>query len=132
MKQEKTVELIKSSAFVREEKIELMTFLRDSKISVGCYTNSIRATAELMLRNTGILDLFDLLITNQDVNFPKPNPEGYVRCMQHFDVNPSECIIVEDSPKGIEAAKKSGAKVLIVDNPNNVTKNVFLARIKDI
>jgi beta-phosphoglucomutase len=132
IKQEKTIELIKSLAYIREEKIELLTFLQRNKIKLGCYTNSIRTTAELMLEKTGIHQFFDLLITNQDVKTPKPNPEGYIHCMQHFKVNPLECIIVEDSPKGIEAAKSSGARVFIVNNPNNVTKKEFLTRIKNI
>lgn len=130
LKQIKTIELINSQAFIRHEKIELISFLKQKQIKVACYTNSIRVTAELMLKKTGILELFDLLITNQDVTVPKPNPEGYIKCMDHFKIDSRNCLIVEDSPKGIEAARNSGAEVLVVYNQNDVTKDTFLTEVK--
>jgi len=120
-KQRRTVELIEKTAVLREEKVELVKHLKQKGIKVACYTNSIRETAELMLRKTGVLGYIDLLITNQDVTNPKPNPEGYLTCMEKMQVNASECLIVEDSPKGVEAAIASGARVLVVQSPEVVT-----------
>jgi len=126
IKQVKTIEIIQQQAYVRNEKVALLKALKDNEIKVACYTNSIKKTANLMLSVTGILDLFDMVITNQDVNLPKPNPEGYEYCIRSFGCTPDECLIVEDSPKGIEAAQKSKAHVLIVQSPDDVTKeNVF-------
>ena len=92
---------------------------------VACYTNSIRETAELMLDKTGILELFDFVLTNQDVENPKPDPEGYVFLMDHFGFSEEDTFIIEDSPKGLAAANASGANVIQVKNPDEVNISLF-------
>ena len=123
IKQLKTVDIIKRESVVKEEKIELMKWLHDSEINVACFTNSIRMTAQLMLERAGVYEHLDLLVTNQDVSSPKPNPEGYIKTLKHFNCSPKDAIIVEDSPKGLEAAEKSGANILKVENATFVTTN---------
>ena len=120
-KQEFTIQAIKQNGFIRKEKIELLNFLKSKNIKIACYTNSIKETALLMLNITGIFNFFELIVTNQDVKEPKPNPEGYLFCMDALKVKPEECIIVEDSDKGFEAAFASGAKVIRVKEPSDVT-----------
>lgn len=120
LKQSKTIEIIEKHANKRLEKIEMLQGLKSEGHTVACFTNSIKITAELMLKRTGIFDMFDKVTTNQDVSAPKPDPEGYVECMRFFNFSPSETLIVEDSPKGIKAAKVSGANVLVVQNPDEV------------
>jgi HAD superfamily hydrolase (TIGR01509 family) len=120
LKQEKTVEIINKKASQRQEKIHLIQEIKRRGHTVCCYTNSIRKTAELMLEKTGIKKLFDTVLTNQDVVNPKPNPEGYLYLMSLHNYSKSETIIVEDSPKGIQAAKESGAQVIVVKNSYDV------------
>jgi HAD superfamily hydrolase (TIGR01509 family) len=119
-KQQLTVEAIRKEGFIRKEKIELLEFLKSKNILIGCFTNSIKETATLMLEVTGIKEYFDLIITNEDIKNPKPSPEGYFYCMKYLKVNPNECIIVEDSDKGYEAAVSSGAKVVRVKDQEEV------------
>ena len=121
LKQEKTVEIINRLALKRQEKIDLMKFLHSKNIKTACYTNSIRMTAELMLEKTGILQYLDLLVTNQDVKIPKPSPEGYLLCLEKLNTEIKNAIIIEDSPKGIEAARLSGCRFIQVRNPDEVT-----------
>lgn len=120
LKQEKTMQIISSKAVIKEEKVEMMQQLKKRGIKIACFTNSIRMTAELMLKKTGVYEYLDLLLTNQDVTAPKPDPEGYIKCMRHFSVSSDQCLIVEDSPKGIESAKRSGAHVFVVHSPHDV------------
>ena len=120
LKQKYTIKTIKKQATVRDEKIEMLNFLKERGHTVACYTNSIRETAELMLKKTGIHDLFDYILTNQDVKEPKPSAEGYNFLIRHYDVNKKMCYIIEDSPKGIAAASNSGANVICVKNADDV------------
>jgi len=126
LKQEKTIEVIRKKAQKRQEKIHMLECLKKEGISVACFTNSIRETTELMLEKTGIVDLFDMIVTNQDVKKPKPDPEGYLKVLKRFNVPPSESLIIEDSPKGMEAAIASGSNVIQVKNPDSV--NIELIR----
>lgn len=132
LKQLKTVEIIKSSASVRKEKIDLLDYLKSDGHKVACFTNSIRMTAELMLEKTGIINKFDLILSNQDVEKPKPDPCGYIKAMNFFSYPPEKTLIIEDSPKGIKAAEDSKAHVLVVKNPDEVNIENLSRKIKEI
>lgn len=124
-KQAKTVEVIEKYATIRKEKQIMISRLKEAGVKVACYTNSIRETAELMLEKTGILELFDYVLTNQDVKMPKPDPEGYLFLMEHFGISKENTLIIEDSPKGVQAATSSGARTIKVNGPDIVDLNLF-------
>jgi len=75
---------------------------------MGIGTGSIKANATLALQDLQISDWFDLLVTADDVKDPKPHPETFLRCVEHFDLQPQECLVYEDSPVGIKAALDGG------------------------
>ena len=58
--------------------------------------------------------MFDLIFTGVDVKQGKPSPEIYLKAIEVLNVNPDEVLIFEDSPVGIEAARASGAHVLLI------------------
>ena len=95
--------------------------LKDQGIRVAVCSNSIRATVVTVLSKLGIIELVDLFVSNEDVSNSKPHPEMYWKAMVQFNLNPSEVLIVEDSPHGLKAATNSGAHVLRVKNPSEVT-----------
>jgi HAD superfamily hydrolase (TIGR01509 family) len=128
LKQKKTIDIINELAVQQQEKIELMEYLKLKDIKIACYTNSIRLTAELMLKKTGIFDYLDLLVTNQDVKNPKTDPEGYIKCMKSFNMESKKTLIAEDSEKGLQAAIASGANILKVLN----SKEVNIEKIKGL
>ena len=129
LKQSKTISIIEDQADIRPEKVMLLQALRDQGYVVCCYTNSITKTAHLMLEKTGIKHLFDTILSNQDVENPKPHPEGYLHLMEKYDIKKNKCYIVEDSPKGRAAAYASGANVIEVDNSHDVTLQFIRERI---
>ena len=77
-------------------------------------TTASRQNATYILQYFGHEDLFELLITQEDVMMPKPDPQGFLLGMQHFRVTPSQTIIFEDSEAGITAARASGAAVVTI------------------
>ena len=125
LKQKFTLEIINTEASRRPEKIKMINHLKENGCIVACFTNSIRRTAQLMLEKTGVLDSLDKLLTNEDVENPKPSPEGYNFLVNHFNFDKENVIIVEDSPKGVQAAIASGCKVLVVKNPDEVDISLF-------
>ena len=127
-KQTKTIDMIRNNCPIRHEKINMINYLKSNKIKVACYTNSIRETGSLMLEKTGIYDLIDLFVTNQEVAKPKPDPIGYIEIMKHFDINKINTLIIEDSEKGLQAALNSGAKVIKVTDPDCVNIELFRSK----
>ena len=121
MKQDRTLESIKMYGSVDKYKIRMLSKLKEENYKLVCVTNSIRETATQMLKSTGQLELFDFLITNEDVENNKPHPDCYILAMDMLGISKEECLIVEDSPKGKKAAYASGAKVLEVKDVYDVT-----------
>lgn len=80
----------------------------------GEYKTAVVTTASKencwdILKQFEIDDLFDLILTHDDISHSKPDPEGFLKAMQFFGAAPEETIIFEDSDVGLEAAQKSGA-----------------------
>jgi len=128
-KQKKTFELLRDYVEKDEKLLSIFSYLKDTKnLKIFIATNSIRRTTHLILSQLGILEYIDGFICNEDIKNAKPHPEMYLTCMVKASVRPSETLIVEDSPFGLEAARDSGAKVCAVRNPDDVT----LDRIKQL
>ena len=121
MKQDRTLENIKMYGSIDKYKIKMLSTLKEEGCKLVCVTNSIRETATQMLKSTGQYDFFDFMITNEDVANNKPHPDCYLLAMNRLGLTNEECLIVEDSPKGKQAAYASGAKVLEVNDVYDVT-----------
>lgn len=93
------------------EKEYMLHRLRREGYRLACCSNSIRETLELMIRCSGVESCFEFLVSNEDVKKPKPDPEIYLAALERLGVAPAECVIVEDAPHGVEAARRSGAHV---------------------
>ena len=88
---------------------------------LACCSNSIRKTVLTVLSKLGIIEYFDLIISNEDVKNSKPHPEMYWKAMSMMGYLPEETLIVEDSPYGLLAASRSKANVMRVGSPKEVT-----------
>lgn len=121
-KQLNTLDIISKQAKIMPEKQELHSYLKSKDIKIACVTNSILNTAMEMLKKTGQFDFMDLIVSNKDVKNNKPYPDCYNFAVKTLGVDPSTCLCVEDSPKGIEAARRSYVPNLwVVTNSFDVT-----------
>lgn len=125
LKQKFTMEVINELCTRDQEKVDMVLALKSSGWKVACVTNSIRKTTKLMLSKTGILHYMDVIITNEDIAKAKPDPEGYIKALKLLEADPDLSIIVEDSPKGLEAAYGTGCEVIEVENATQVTRELF-------
>jgi sugar-phosphatase len=57
---------------------------------------------------------FDAIITADDVSRPKPDPEPFLRAAEMVGVHPSRCIVVENAPFGVAAARAAGCRVIAI------------------
>jgi HAD superfamily hydrolase (TIGR01509 family) len=121
-KQQATEELIESIS-TNQDLINLLIKIKSEGIKIACCSNSIRSTCYKILSKTGIIEYFDLIISNEDVKNSKPHPEMYWKAMSLLNVLPEETLIIEDSPVGLMGAEKSGASVCRVKNTSDVTLN---------
>ncbi|MGC8719004.1 MAG: HAD family hydrolase, partial [Thermodesulforhabdaceae bacterium] len=96
--------------------------LFDAGIPLGLVSGSFRREVEVFLNYLGILELFSIFVTAEDVKHSKPDPESYLKALDLMSdylnktLNPSSCFAFEDTPAGIEAAKGANIKVIGVEH----------------
>ena len=103
------------------EKINVLKNLKAQGYKIAVASNSIRATVETVLVKKGLVEYVDFFLSNEDIDKPKPDAAIYTKCLQKLEMNPTECIIIEDSFVGKTAANASGCHVLPVRCPEDVT-----------
>ncbi|MGH9802446.1 MAG: HAD family hydrolase [Blastocatellia bacterium] len=93
-----------------------------AKYPMAIASGALRGEIEVVLRRGGIRDCFEHIIASEDVTMCKPDPEGYVMALTALNssretpIKPEECLVIEDSIAGIEAAKRAGMSCLAVTN----------------
>lgn len=82
--------------------------LKNAGFKLAVYTGRGREGATFILKTLKLHDLFDLILTNDDVKNPKPHPEGVSMACQTLQISPSEAFMIGDSHMDIEAAIGAG------------------------
>ena len=93
------------------DKEYMLSRLKREGYRLAVCSNSIRDSLELMIRQSGLNDYFEFLISNEDVKHAKPDPEIYQNAIARLGYTPQEIVIVEDAPHGVESARRSGGNV---------------------
>lgn len=106
--------------------------LKSEGMQLGVCSNSVRATVDNLMSLSGLAGFMDVMLSNEDVGRSKPDPEMYVRAMETLGVPPEDCLIVEDNDHGVQAAIASGAHLLRVNVPDDVTYWRIRDRIAEI
>ena len=99
--------------------IDLLRKLKKMKIKLAVASSSHKRMIEYVLKKLKIIDLFDSIVGAEDIDRSKPDPEIFLISAKRLNVKPEECIVVEDSKLGVEAAKKAGMKCLGYVNPSS-------------
>jgi HAD superfamily hydrolase (TIGR01509 family) len=107
----------------------LSSLIKDG-YKIACCSNSIRKTVFTVLSKLDIIQYFDLILSNEDVENSKPHPEIYWKAISGFGFLPEETIIIEDSPYGLLAANRTGSCILRVKSPKEVTYENIVDAIK--
>ena len=103
---------------------DLITILQKIKAlgyKIHCASNCISETLHIILKQLGVVNLFDDITSNQDVTNPKPSPEIYYKSLIKENVTPNEVLIFEDSLTGITSAMKSQCNVCHIKNRSDLT-----------
>lgn len=132
LKQKYTMEIVhaRCKPFFAHE--YALSTLKSLGMKTAVASNSVRRTVETMMEKANLLPYFDLLLSNEDVRAAKPDPEMYLRAIAELGVSPEETLVLEDNEKGIEAARRSGAHVMVVQQITDVNYAAIAAHIQRI
>jgi beta-phosphoglucomutase len=94
--------------------LALLSDVRGQGYLTALATQSHREEAMRVLEILDITNEFDVIATREDVEHGKPDPEMYLLVARELGVEPGECLAIEDSPVGIQAAQAAGARAIAV------------------
>lgn len=106
---------------ILEEKVEptpgiyaLLDSLGQRKLKLGLATSSQAPWASAILGKLGLKERFQFIATREMVPDAKPAPDLYLLAARGLGVAPAACLAIEDSPRGIQAGKRAGMRVVAV------------------
>ena len=132
MKQQYTMTMIQNLCRPLFTHEYALSMLKAEGFQLAVASNSIRITVEMMMQYARLRQYLNFMLSNQDVQNPKPNPEIYLTAIQRLSLSPNECLIIEDNENGIQAALGSGAHLLHVRTVHDVTYEAIKKRISEI
>lgn len=88
-------------------------------MKLAVVTSSVRSEATSLLEGLGITPFLGATVTAEDISEGKPSPEGYLKAAEQLGVEPSKCVVIEDAPSGVMAAKKAGMECIAVATTHN-------------
>jgi len=103
---------------------ELLQFLKEQQYKIGLASSTKKSRIIEHLENANLSDYFQVIISGDMVECGKPNPEIYLKACDSLEVNPKECIGIEDSPNGIRASSSAGLMTILVPDLAEVSKEV--------
>ena len=95
----------------------LETLLKQSKhagirMAIGSAAN--QSNIDFVLDGLDIRHYFDVIVSADDVTHSKPDPETYIKCAGRLGMDPDDCLVFEDAPKGVEAAKNAHMDCIVI------------------
>lgn len=92
--------------------LEFLTSLKASGFKTGVATSAPRANLDLIMEGLGFQSQMESILTSENVESHKPNPEVYLKSAANLGVVPKNCVIFEDSYSGVSAAVNAGCHVI--------------------
>ena len=93
---------------------EFLQAAEHAQIPMAIGSAAIPFNINFVLDNLHLHKYFPVVVSADDVVISKPHPETYLKAAQLLNVNPEQCIVFEDAPKGVEAALNAGMKTVVL------------------
>jgi sugar-phosphatase len=110
----KMCELIKETGCPLPGVLDTLKFLKNQGLKIGLATSSYRILIETVLTQLNMHSYFDFTHSAENEAFGKPHPAVYLSVANYFKVEPSKCLVIEDSLNGIISGKAAKMKVVCI------------------
>lgn len=105
--------------------------LRERKIKLAIGSSS--KNAKLILDKVGLGDFFDAVSDGTNIIHTKPHPEVFLMACSYIDVEPKDCVVIEDAKSGVDAAVAGGMDCAAIGNAASYDAAVYsLKKLSDI
>jgi HAD superfamily hydrolase (TIGR01509 family) len=99
-----------------------LNMLAGNKIPIGICSGALLAEIETILKSAGLRSYFEVIVSAEQVERGKPDPEGFLLALKllnkklHKSIQSADCVVIEDSHWGLEAAKAAGMQTVAITN----------------
>lgn len=123
-------QLAKTEGKIIEGVRDLLVMLDDNNIPMAICSGALMSEIELILEDAGLRNYFEAIVSAEQVQIGKPNPQGFLLTLQKLnrhsrpELTANQCVVIEDSHWGLEAAKAAGMHTVAITNsynPNQLT-----------
>ena len=120
---------------IKKGLVEALNYLKSLNKKIALASSSSKQLILDNLKDTNLTAYFDYIVSGEDFKQSKPNPEIFLNCSKHFNLQPERCLVLEDSKSGIEAAINANMQAVWVpdlvrfDIPSKVIKIKDLTKV---
>ncbi|MEJ7770168.1 MAG: beta-phosphoglucomutase family hydrolase [Chitinophagaceae bacterium] len=93
---------------------EFLTEAKNQQISLAIASATLNKNVQFVIDKLSLQTFFDVIISGSDVSISKPDPETFLKAAKGLGILPSNCVVFEDVPKGIEAAMRADMKAVVL------------------
>lgn len=103
---------------------EAVAAVRERGLAAALATSSVRDRAITSMERLGLMELFDAAVFDEDIEHHKPAPDVYLVAADHLDIEPAQCVAVEDSFNGVRSGAAAGMRTIMVPDYNEPTPEI--------
>jgi HAD superfamily hydrolase (TIGR01509 family) len=96
--------------------IRLLNVIKKGNFKLGLVSSAPKENIDLVIGELNLQGFFDCIVFGREVSASKPSPQIYLLAAEKLEVTPNDCVVIEDSPLGVKAAKTAGMKCLAITN----------------
>ncbi len=130
-KEQRYRDLVRGRVKVFPGVIPLLGAMKHGKYPVALGSSAPRENIDAIIDELGLGDVFDVIVSGTDVDEGKPSPEIYLAAARRLGVDPTDCVVFEDAPLGVEAAVRGGMKCVAVTNSHPAESLQDATRVVD-
>lgn len=106
---------------------DLIRRLQDAHVPMAIASSGERTWINIALERLNMANVFPLIVMAADVGIGKPDPAVYLEAARRLEVEPKDCIALEDSTNGVASAKAAGMTCIAITHPWGYTQNLSRA-----
>ena len=128
-------ETLKADSRIIEGVVDFLAMLRQNMVRTAICSGALLAEIELILKQAQLGHFFEVIVSADEIEKGKPDPEGYLLALERLNQNdnnailPDECIVIEDSHWGLEAGKAAGMHTVAITNSYDAEQLALAERI---
>jgi len=111
--------------------VRLLNALKKGNFKLGLVSSAPKENIGLVLSELNFAGIFNCIVSGQEVSESKPSPQIYLLAAKKLEVPPNDCVVIEDSPSGVKAAKTAGMRCLAITNTHPRQKLAEADRVAD-